>query len=117
MTPTQRSIELLKVQGYTPRVVEHWNHYAKIRQDLFGFIDIVALHPDRQGLLGVQTTTADNMNKRVEKALQIDACKLWLACGNRVEFHGWKKVAGRWTLAACEFVVGSEGQILTWTTK
>lgn len=115
MTPTQRSLALLTKTGYTARVTEHWNHYAKIRQDLFGFIDIVALHPERQGILGVQTTTADNMGKRVDKALGLDVCKLWLSCGNRIEFHGWKKTDGRWGLATRELIVGADGQVLIWS--
>ena len=104
MTPTQRSLALLTKQGYTARVTEHWNHYAKIRQDLFGFIDIVALHPEKTGVLGVQTTTADNVAKRITKAMAIEPCRLWLACGNQIEFHGWKKTNGRWESCATQLM-------------
>jgi hypothetical protein len=115
MTPTQRSLALLDKQGYTARVVEHWNHYAKVRQDLYGFIDIVALHPERQGVLGVQTTTAGNITARINKALLIPACKLWLECGNQIEFHGWEKLGGRWQLEKREFIRAADGQILIWS--
>jgi hypothetical protein len=36
MTPTARSLAHLKALGYEERVVEKWNPFAKIRQDLFG---------------------------------------------------------------------------------
>lgn len=112
MTPTQRSMNFLKLKGYTPRIVEHFNHYAKVRQDLFGFIDIVALHPESKGVLGVQTTSAANISARVNKAMALSVCKLWLVCGNRVEFHGWKQVNGHWTFIGQELVLGMDGEII-----
>lgn len=93
---------LLEKQGYTARVTEHWNHYAKIRQDLYGFIDIVALHPERHGILGVQTTTIANITARVEKIKAIPVARLWLTCGNTIEVHGWDKIDGRWVPRAHE---------------
>lgn len=108
MTPTQRSLALLKQQGYTTRVVEHWNAWAKIRQDLYGFIDIVALHPERKGILGIQTTTADNVSKRITKALALEPCRLWISCGNRIEFHGWKKTNNRWEVNVTELMFEQE---------
>jgi hypothetical protein len=38
-SPTQLSLKKLREEGYTVAVVEHWNSFARIRQDLFGFID------------------------------------------------------------------------------
>ena len=91
-SPTQRSIELLKSQGYTVYIAEHYNAFAKIRRDLFGFIDIVALHPNKKGVLGIQTTTGTNLSARIKKAQMLTAFNLWLSCGNAVEFHGWRKL-------------------------
>lgn len=90
--PTQRSLNLLRKQGYTCYIVEHFNAFAKVRRDLFGFIDIAALHPDKKGVLGVQTTSGSNLAARITKAEALDAYKLWLAAGNAVEFHGWRKI-------------------------
>ena len=42
-SPTQLSLKKLREEGYTVAVVEHWNSFARIRQDLFGFIDLLAL--------------------------------------------------------------------------
>ena len=42
MSPTVRSLQHLKALGYQAKVVEKWNPWAKIRQDLFG-VDLLAL--------------------------------------------------------------------------
>lgn len=93
--PTQRSLNLLRERGYTVYVVEHFNAFAKVRRDLFGFIDIVALHPDKKGILGIQTTTSSNLAARITKAQALPAYSLWLDAGNVVEFHGWRKIGPR----------------------
>lgn len=90
--PTQRSLNLLREQGYTVYIVEHYNAYAKVRRDLFGFIDVAAIHPNKRGVLGVQTTTGSNLAARIAKAEALPAYKIWLKAGNAVEFHGWRKI-------------------------
>lgn len=90
--PTQRSLNMLREAGYTVYVVEHFNVYAKKRNDLFGFIDIAAIHPDHKGVLGVQTTTGSNLAARKKKAADLASYHLWIAAGNTVEFHGWRKI-------------------------
>lgn len=85
-------MDLLRKQGYTVYVVEHYNAFAKVRRDLFGFIDIVAIHPAERGVLGIQTTTGSNLAARETKARALPVYKLWLECGNTIEFHGWRKL-------------------------
>lgn len=96
ITTTQRSLKNLRERGYTPWIVEHWNVYAKIKRDLYGFLDIVAIKADRPGVLGIQTTTASNLSARINKAEGLPAFRVWVAAGNSVEFHGWLKKDGRW---------------------
>lgn len=86
---------MLRENGYRAEVTEHWNAYARIRKDLFGFIDIVALRGNEKGVLGIQTTSAANLSARIEKTLGLPVYKLWLQCGNRIEFHGWRKIKVR----------------------
>ena len=43
ISPVQRTLAELRKQGFTAAVVERWNPHAKIRQDLFGLIDVVAV--------------------------------------------------------------------------
>lgn len=90
-SPTQRSLKLLRGEGYVAQVVEHFNIFAHIRQDLWGFIDILAMKAGEQGLLGVQTTSSSNSAARVTKIKGIPEHKLWLASGNRICVHGWSK--------------------------
>ena len=56
MSPTQLSIRHLKENGYLVSVVEKWNPFVKIRQDLFGFIDVLAIRENET--LAVQVTSA-----------------------------------------------------------
>ena len=95
-SPTQRSLKLLRAGGYSAAVVEHWNPFAHIRQDLFNWIDIVACHPTPPGILGVQTTTRANMNARLLKARENVHLKNWIGAGGRLLIHGWVKRGARW---------------------
>lgn len=91
-SPTQRSSALLRERGYTVDIVEHFNAYARVRHDMFGWADLVALHPSCRGVLAVQTTTGANLTARIAKASAMASFRLWIALGNSVEFHGWRKV-------------------------
>lgn len=88
-SPTSRSLAVLKKEGYEAQVVERWNPYARVRVDLFGFIDIVAI---KDGVIaGVQTTSQSNVGARVKKILAIPQAKLWLLAGGKIIVHGWVK--------------------------
>ena len=102
-SPTQRSLELLREQGYTVAIVEHWNQFAGVRQDLFGFLDIVAIKESERGVLGVQTTSVNNLSARLGKSLVLKNLKIWLSAGNRYIIHGWglKGKKGERKLMAC----------------
>lgn len=91
MSPTTRSLTLLRKDGYIAWVVEKYNVFAHVRIDLFGFIDIVAIHPKIKGVLGVQSTTVGNMSKRISKIKSIPTHALWLSTGNSIQVHGWAK--------------------------
>lgn len=91
MTPTQRSLALLRSAGYTVQVVERWNPFARVRQDLFGFIDIVAVRPDLPGVLAIQSTSRANIAARRTKIAEEARARVWLAAGNAIVIHGWAK--------------------------
>lgn len=95
-SPTQRSLKYLRALGYDAQVVEKWNSFAKVRIDLFGWIDIVAVNEGR--ILGVQTTSAANVSSRALKARGNRALKKWLAAGGQLVLHGWIKKKNRWVL-------------------
>ena len=98
MTPTARTLAAGRKQGWTVDVVERWigGGRIKVRKDLFGFIDIVALQPDLPGLLGIQATSRSNVSSRVKKIREEPRSETWLAAGNRIEVWGWGKKTGRW---------------------
>lgn len=96
-SPTQRSLAKLRADGWLVAVVERWNPYAKVRQDLFGFIDLLAIKGNET--LAVQTTSGSNVAARFEKIRNTSAghaAGLWLASPNRrLVIHGWRKAGPR----------------------
>lgn len=95
MTPTQRSLAMLREAGYLCAIVEHWNYFAKIRQDHFGFGDILAVDPTTNTTVIVQTTSGSNFAARRTKIRENKNVPLWLQAGNQIHIHGWGKVKPR----------------------
>lgn len=94
-TPTQRSLKYLRDQGFTVAVTEHWNAFARIRQDLFGFIDLLALRGDET--LAVQTTSYSNVSARVKKITEHENLANVRKAGWGISVHGWhKSKSGKW---------------------
>ena len=69
-SPTQLSLKKLRDEGYLVAITERWNAFAKIRQDMFGFIDLLAIKDGE--ILAVQTTSASNMSARANKIADKD---------------------------------------------
>ena len=114
-SPTQRSLAHAREQGWPVAIVEHWNMHAKIRQDLWGVIDLLVLD-DGQGVLGVQACAGASHAARMTKVRETihgavvepatdrarasaltkaAALKAWLAKGNRIEVWSWSKKGPR----------------------
>lgn len=107
-SPTQRSKAHAQSLGYTVAIVERWNPFAKVRQDLFGFGDLLCM---KQGepLLLVQTTSTGNMASRIKKIEGLEASKVWLSTGNKIEVWGWAKRGDKgkrkvWTIKKAVFI-------------
>jgi len=101
VSPTQRSMALLRKEGSVFQVVERWNAFARRRIDLFGCIDIVCIHPTR-GIIGIQATSGTNHSARISKSLAEPKLKNWLEAGGKFEVWSWAKKgaagkAKRWT--------------------
>jgi carbonic anhydrase len=88
MTPTQRSLKYLRAEGYTVAIVEHWNSFVRIRQDLFGFIDLLALKKDET--LAVQVT-ASGVSSRLKKIAESPLLPKVRDAGWKIQVHGWRK--------------------------
>ena len=68
MTPSGRSLMLLRRQGYLAETVERWIPRVNRRRDLFGFADLLAVHPRDRLFLLVQATSLGNVAARLKKA-------------------------------------------------
>jgi len=97
MSPTQRSKAHMEAQGYTVAIVERWNPYARIRQDLFGFIDLLCVGNGET--VAVQTTSGSNVSARVKKIADHENVGAVRNAGWRIIVQGWRKnAAGRYVL-------------------
>lgn len=66
------------------------------KKDLFGFADIVGIHPDQLGTTYFQVTGGmNNKGDRMAKIEAIAATPLILKTGNTVELHVWRKMGPR----------------------
>ena len=93
-SPTQRTLALLRKEGYTAEVTEHWNAFARIRQDLFNVIDVLALGDGE--ILGVQATSYGNISARAKKIADSEHIGAIRKAGMRLEIWGWRKVGRLW---------------------
>lgn len=102
----------MRAEGWTCGITEHWNHFAKIRQDLYGFADLLCF----QGAvtMAVQTTSGDNVSHRVAKIMDNPIARLWCDGGFRtLVVHGWAKRGERgkrkqWTCREVVIKFGNE---------
>jgi hypothetical protein len=96
MSPTQRSLKYLRDEGYLVAIVEHWQPFARIRQDLFGFIDLLAIRRDET--LAVQVT-ASGVSSRVKKIEASPHLGRVREAGWKIFVHGWRKnAAGKYVM-------------------
>ena len=87
-SPTQRSLEYLREQGYHCEIVEKWNSFTKQRKDLWGWCDILAIRKDE--VLAVQVT-ASAVADRIKKIQDSTTVALVRDAGIRIEVHGLRK--------------------------
>ena len=103
-SPTQRSLADWREHGEYTAVVERWNPHARIRQDLFGFIDI--LHVGHGTTYGIQCTSRSGLSARKKKILTestkpskahpegvrySDVARTLLLAGWKICVEGWDK--------------------------
>lgn len=114
LSPTQRTLKAMREQGRTCGIVEKFNQHVGpfgIRQDLFGFIDIIAIDPT-QGIVAIQSCGQDysgHVNKLKEE--RNEAVYEWLRHA-KCELWAWRKVklkrggkAVRWAPRVADVVI------------
>jgi hypothetical protein len=83
----ERTLNWLRENGCTVVAkTEHWNHWAKRRVDLFGFIDVLAV--DRDRLLAIQVSDDEHHAGHVQKILA-NAAARELAYHMEIEIWSW----------------------------
>jgi len=89
MSPTQRTLKLLRDNGYLAGIVEKVIPKVFIRKDLFGICDILALKGTQT--LCVQCTSGTNVSSHIHKINALEE-KQWLLNANwKIIVIGWKK--------------------------
>lgn len=112
MLPGARTLQELRKQQVPCGVVERYIPQAKIRQDLFGFIDIIAIRENK--IVGIQATTSSNVSSRIAKILESPEIPIqWFRAGGEIEVWGWGKYkvkrggkAIRWRCRKIRFYLG-----------
>lgn len=89
-SPTQRTRSKLREEGYLTEIVERWNPHARVRHDLFGIIDVLAVRGEET--LAVQCTSGSGVAARVHKLKDSDSLPVLLAAGWQVQVWGWRKI-------------------------
>ena len=96
ISPTQRTLKRMKESGdyKLVQVVERWNSFARIRQDLWNF-DILGIQITGE-THAIKVTTYGNMNARIKKITDSEYTPHLRDAGWVLLVEGWKKGDGRW---------------------
>ena len=94
LSPTQRTLKAMREQGRICGIVEKFNRFVGshgIRQDLFGFIDIIAIDAV-DGIVAIQSC-GQSFKAHVDKLTEErnEAVYEWLKHA-KLELWGWRKV-------------------------
>lgn len=128
----QRSKKYLEDKGWHVAITEKWNQWAHIRQDLYGFADLVCVRHDSNGVWAVNACEDNGaVQAHCDKYINgyEDSKKgrqppnphlaVWLSANNRFSIFGWGKRSsdGRgsrkvWTLRVVEFYL--QGAEVKW---
>lgn len=113
MTPTARTLALLRRSGYIVDVTERWIPGANVRRDLFGFADVLAIAGHREPrFLLVQCTSLANVASRLAKAKSKPALRIWLKAGGAFEVWGWFRRDSRWDVKRVAVVTDDLADVL-----
>ena len=100
-SPLQRSKKQLEQAGYTVAIVEKWNQWAKVRQDLFGIIDLLCIKKGET--LGVQVTTLSHKQSHIDKMEAHPNLEKLRQADWEIQLHSWRKLKDGWKVDIKEF--------------
>lgn len=92
---TQMTLRYLRGQGIISGIVERFNPYVGrfgIRQDLFGFIDLISLDSE-EGIIAIQSTSGNCHSVHRKKITEERTQEVieWLKCGGKIWLMSWSK--------------------------
>ena len=106
MTPTSRSLALLRRWRFRADVAERWleipdpetGGMRKIRKDLFGGFDLVEVNVQAKETWLIQTTSLGNLSSRVKKLRGLSVVGDLIRGGIVCEAWGWgqREAGGKW---------------------
>ena len=112
MTHIERTLKAFKDSQFMIEKVEHFNTFAGVRQDLYGFLDLLAVHP-AHGTWGIQVCGSDfapHVKKMTEE--RREQMLFWLLGGNRCLLVGWRKLkTAGWQPRTREFTLADYPEI------
>lgn len=85
--PTKWTLALLAQRGWTADICERKE--GPISRDLFGCIDVIAVHPHERRVIFVQCTSLANIASRIRKTIARSETVDMLLAGCHVEVWGW----------------------------
>ena len=90
----QQTRKRLEEDGYLVENVEKYNTFSRKKNDLWGFIDFLAIRRDE--VLAIQTTSKGNMSSRRKKIAEHENVGKVREAGIRIELWGFYKESNRW---------------------
>lgn len=98
-SPTTRTLEFFRKLGFVVAIVEKFNqHVGKfgIRQDLYGFADLIMFKPSAPDTVLVQCTSGQNHSSRSIKIKLNETARLWVQSQYRnIMVVSWSKKVPR----------------------
>jgi hypothetical protein len=105
MSPTQRALKLLRGRGWKCTITEKWVSFGGrkdqsgrtgVRQDAFGFGDLLAMDTYTGRIVLVQVTSGSNHSARKNKILSIPEAKDWIVSGGWILLISFTKKKNRY---------------------
>ena len=97
ISTSARTLKELKRQGIPCALAERFNPYVGehgIRQDLFGFIDVIAIK--NNAITAIQCCSGSSYSAHYEKIIENENAYDWVTLGNgRIEIWAWRKVKAK----------------------
>ena len=119
ISPTQRTLKPNRNLGRICGIVEKFQQYGGkfgIRQDLFGFIDIIAID-EFEGIVAIQSTGQD-WSGHIKKIMELEEIVLKWLHHAPLELWSWRKVkkvrggkAMIWKPRIADFFIDGNGKL------